>query len=114
WKFRHAVEDVFQIAGLDQDLGLPRAPRTDSFKCHFTEVPIKALLDVELYRADPTVQLEVAGYQCGACQLAVSEAARKKENLGGKSPKGIAKAKCPICGSKMGENLLYSLKDDIV
>jgi len=114
WKFRQAMEEVYQIAELDRDLGLPREVRFDQFKCHYTDTPIKALLDLELFRADPTVQLEVAGYQCGACKIVVSEAGRKKENLGGKSPKGIAKAKCPKCGNKMGEHLLYSLKQDIV
>lgn len=114
WKFAKGMEEVYGITGLGDDLGLPMAPRSDVTKCHYTDAPIKALLDIDLYRADPTVQLEVAGYQCGACKMTVSEAGRKKENLGGKSPKGIAKAKCPKCGSKMGENLLYSFKEDVV
>ncbi len=113
WKFRKALEEVYQISGLDDEAGLPREPRTHQLKCHFLETPIKALLDVELYKADPTVKLEVAGYECGACKTAVSEAGRKKENLGGKSPKGIAKAKCPKCSTKMGEHLLYSLATDV-
>ncbi len=113
WKFCQAVKEVYSITDLDADLGLPREPRYDSLKCHYTDTPIKALLDLELYQADPTVQLEVAGYQCGACKITVSEAGRKKENLGGKSPKGIAKAKCPKCSSKMGEHLLYSFKQDV-
>ncbi|HWL10302.1 MAG TPA: hypothetical protein VNQ76_18000, partial [Planctomicrobium sp.] len=114
WKFREAIEEFYQISDLDADLGLPREPRFDSLKCHYNDTPIKSLLDVELYQADPAVKLEVAGYQCGSCRITVSEAGRKKENLGGKSPKGIAKAKCPKCGSKMGEHLLYSLQEDVV
>ncbi|SFI06522.1 hypothetical protein [Planctomicrobium piriforme] len=113
WKLAKALEAAYGISGLDAGLGLPPEPRTHDYKCHFTDTPIKALLDVELFKADPSVKLEVAGYQCGACKIAVSEAGRKKENLGGKTPKGIAKAKCPKCGSKMGEHLLYSLKEDV-
>lgn len=112
WKFAKAAEDKYGIL-LGTDSGLPKEPRFSTYKCHYTDTLIKALEDVELYKADPSVQLEVAGYRCGACKIVVSEAGRKKENLGGKSPKGIAKAKCPKCGSKMGENLLYSFKQDV-
>jgi hypothetical protein len=113
WAFSKALEEFYNIVGLAAQTGLPTSAETAMYKCHFSEMPIKALKNVEYFQADPTVQLEVAGYQCGACKTAVSEPARKKEKLGGSSPKGIAKAKCPKCGSKMGEHLLYSLKQDV-
>jgi hypothetical protein len=113
WAFSKALEEFYNIVGLASQTGLPLSAETSMYKCHFSEMPIKALKNVEYYQADPTVELEVAGYQCGACKTAVSEPARKKEKLGGSSPKGIAKAKCPKCGSKMGEHLLYALKQDV-
>jgi hypothetical protein len=113
WKLAKAFEEVYQIVGLGRDSGLPTEPKFSMSKCHYTDTPIRAVENVDLYKADPSVQLEVAGYRCGACKIVVSEAGRKKENLGGKSPKGIAKAKCPKCSNKMGENLLYSLKEDV-
>ncbi|WP_437206402.1 hypothetical protein [Planctomicrobium sp. SH664] len=113
WSFAKALENIYGVSGLGADCGIPMEARYSLYKCHYLDVPIKALEDVEYYKADPSAQLEVAGYRCGSCKLAVSETGRKKENLGGKSPKGIAKAKCPKCSSKMGEHLLYSLKSDI-
>lgn len=113
WKFAQAMEEVYGISGLGSLEGLPTEPKLAVGKCHFSDMLVKYLEDVELFQADPAAQLEVVAYQCGACKTIVSEPARKKENLGGKSPKGIAKAKCPKCSSKMGEHLLYALKQDV-
>jgi len=114
WTFAKALEETYGLTGLGLPEGIPMEPKITVSKCHFSDMPIKSLENVKLFQADPTVQLEVIGYRCGACKTTVSEPARKKENLGGKSPKGIAKAKCPKCGSKMGEHLLYALKQDVV
>lgn len=113
WELRKALEAAYGITGFGSDVGLPTDHKYSVYKCHYMETPIKALNNVDLYKADTSVELEVAGYQCGACKATVSEIGRKKESLGGKSPKGIAKAKCPKCSAKMGENLLYSLKQDV-
>ena len=113
WKFAAAAKEQLGVEGLGQGCGIPEKAEYSITKCHYTDFPIKSLKHVDYYKADPSVDLQVAGYQCGACKLTVSEAGRKKENLGGKSPKGIAKAKCPKCGSKMGENLLYALQEDV-
>jgi DNA-directed RNA polymerase subunit RPC12/RpoP len=113
WDFAKAVEEHYGMTDLGKGAGIPPEHVYSDYKCHYTDTPIKALENMEFYKADPTVELEVAGYRCGACGLAVSEAGRKKESLGGKSPKGIAKAKCPKCGSKMGENFLQVLKSDL-
>ena len=40
----------------------------------------------------------------------VSEDSRKKEKIGGKTGRGIAKAKCPKCEKKFGDISLYSLQ----
>jgi len=50
------------------------------------------------------------GWKCQACGLTVSEDGRKKENIGGKAGKSIAKAKCPKCENAFGKNPLYALK----
>lgn len=110
WGLSKALQNVYGISGLGADSGIPAAPVYKQVECHYLKSPIQSLEDLNYYKADPTVELEVTGYRCGACGLTVSEAGRAKESLGGKSPKGIAKAKCPKCQQKMGENLLYALK----
>jgi hypothetical protein len=79
------------------------------YKCHYTDVPIHALQNLEWYQADPAAGVVLAGWKCAACGLAISEDARKKENIGGKGGKGIAKVKCPKCGNKFGEQPLHTL-----
>jgi len=113
WKFSRAMEETFGISDLGTAEGIPMEARMTVDKCHYSDMLIKSLEDTEMFQADPTAQLEVVAYRCGACRTVVSEPARNKEKLGGKSPKGIAKAKCPKCGQKMGEHLLYALKQDV-
>ncbi len=108
-KFANHLEEHFGISGLEKETGIPMEDAFQEYKCHYMEVPIKAVKNLEWYKADPTAGLTVAGYRCGSCGLAVCEAARNKEKLGGKGGKGIAKVKCPKCTQKMGDNPLYSL-----
>lgn len=114
WDFRKQVEEIYGITGLGEDVGIPPEHVFSTYKCHYTDTLVKGLENLDFYKADPTVELAVAGYRCGACSLVVSEEGRKKENLGGKAGKGIAKAKCPKCGSKMGDNPVYTLKSELV
>ncbi|MEZ5944261.1 MAG: hypothetical protein R3C18_22960 [Planctomycetaceae bacterium] len=111
WALSKALKNAYGIEGLGEDCGIPTEHVYSDQKCHFTNETFKSLENVALYKADPTVELEVVGYQCGSCQLTVSEVGRDREKLGGKTPKGIAKAKCPKCQQKMGENLLYVVKE---
>jgi hypothetical protein len=107
-KFADALESV--LAGLR--LTAPGVPATDEFfehKCHYLDIPIHALQHVEWYQADPDCKVELAGWKCAACGLTISEEGRKKENIGGKGGKAIAKAKCPKCSNKFGEQPLYTL-----
>jgi len=113
WEFRKQVGDVYGLSGLGEDVGIPPEHVFSTYKCHYTDTPVKALENLEFYQADPAVELVVAGYRCGACSLVVSEEGRKKENLGGKAGKGIAKAKCPKCSNKMGDNPLYTLQSEL-
>ncbi len=114
WELKKQLEAHYGIMGLGADSGIPAAHVYTQAKCHYLNTPLKVLENLEFYEADPTAELETVGYRCGACGLTVSEDGRKKESLGGKSPKGIAKAKCPKCSSKMGEHLLKTLKADLV
>lgn len=94
-------------------LGVPAEDVFVDYKCHYTDVPIRALQNVEWYQADPASGVTIAGWKCAACGLAISEDARKKENIGGKGGKAIAKAKCPKCNNKFGEQPLYTLPSQL-
>lgn len=110
WAFAKALKETYGRTDFGADSGLPADHVYSQQKCHFTSESFQTLENVPLYQADPTVELEPVGYRCGSCSLTISEAGRDREKLGGKTPKGIAKAKCPKCQQKMGENLLYILK----
>lgn len=89
--------------------GVPMADASDTFKCNLSGMPVTSVKNLEYYENDPGYELEVAGYQCGTCSIAVAEAARAQQKLGGAAGKGIAKAKCPGCQNKMGLNKLFSI-----
>lgn len=108
-KFAQALSDQMGITGFGADSDIPVEDQVFEHSCHYSDAKIKALGMLEFYRADPAIELILAGHQCAACGLVVSEDSRKKEGLGGKSPKGIAKAKCPKCGEKMGDQPLYTV-----
>ena len=72
-------------------------------------VKVPALEHLPYYQADPELKIVLAGWQCGACGVVISEAAREAAKFGGKNAKGIAKAKCPQCEQKFGSNPLYTL-----
>lgn len=110
WAFKKAVEEKYGITGLGENSGIPEDHAYTIHRCQITELPVKALENLDFYKVDESVELEPVGYQCGKCQIVVSEEGRAKEGLGGKTAKGIAKAKCPKCSNKMGENILYNIK----
>ena len=110
-EFSAALAKHYGREGVGETAGIPMTDKTFKHTCHYTDVEIHALQDLPFYRADDTVELVVAGYQCEHCGLTVSEDGRKKEGLGGKAGKGIAKAKCPKCGEKMGEKKLETRRE---
>jgi hypothetical protein len=93
--------------------GVPTQDTYVDYKCHYTDVAIRALQNLDWYKADPASGVTLAGWKCAACGLAISEDARKKENIGGKNAKAIAKAKCPKCSNKFGEQPLYTLPSQL-
>jgi ssDNA-binding Zn-finger/Zn-ribbon topoisomerase 1 len=110
-EFNKHLEDLFGIEGLSANLGIPMTDEFTTSKCHYSEAQVKALKDPDWYVADPARPTTVAGYRCESCGITVSEAARKKEKLGGANGKGIAKATCPKCKKKFGNKPLYSLPE---
>lgn len=114
-QFRKFVEQLKQECGLDlkfEDDQIPMTEKTTPSLCHYTDQPIRSLNQVTFYEHDPTCELELVGWKCQACGLTVSEDGRKKENIGGKNAKNIAKAKCPKCNNAFGKNPLYALKKE--
>ena len=109
-----ALTEYYGITGLGADSGIPVEDVYLEHKCHFSSAPVRGLQNLEYYQADPTAKLELSGWQCVGCSVAISEVARNKENIGGKGGKGIAKAKCPKCKQKLGERPLYALPSAVV
>lgn len=89
--------------------GVPAKETYDANVCFLSEVKIAALKNVEYYENDPAFELEVAGFICGTCGIAVTEEARARKKLGGAAGKGIAKAKCPKCSNKFGTQKAYRI-----
>lgn len=111
WEFRKQLEENFGISNFGADTNLPTKPEITTYRCQYLEIPIKALKDVELYQSDDSVELETVGFECEKCHATVSMQGRDQHQLGGKTPKGIAKAKCPKCQNKMGEHPLFMMKE---
>lgn len=89
--------------------GVPAADESDTLKCKISEMPVTSVKHVEYYENDPAYELELSGYLCGTCGIAVGEPARAQQKLGGVAGKGIAKAKCPGCSNKMGKQEIFKI-----
>ena len=92
------------------DNGVPMGEKVDNLNCFINQSRVEALRDVKYYEQDPAFELELSGFRCKACTAVVSEEGRLKNKLGGANGKAIAKAKCPKCSGKMGEERLYLIK----
>ena len=90
--------------------GVPEADKADSFICFINQTRVEAVRALTYYQQDPAFELELSGYRCKACSAVISEEGRRKSKLGGANGKGIAKAKCPKCSGKMGDEPLYRIK----
>jgi len=114
-EFRRFVEIVREIYGIEDfaaDVEVPLSNMYSEYKCHYNDVPVKALDNTAYYLADDKFELKIGGRRCQACGLVVCEDARKKEKIGGASGKGIARAKCPGCKKKFGNITLHHLAED--
>jgi hypothetical protein len=108
-RFRDLMAGHFGITGLGDGTEVPLSDTYESHKCHYSDAEVRELLAVSYYEADPSFKLETVGWKCAGCSLIVSEDARKKEKIGGLKGTGIAKAKCPKCGQKFGNQPLKVL-----
>lgn len=104
-----ALKENFDIDLQLADNGVPATEQKEMLKCKLLEIPVEAVRNLEYYENDPAFELEMTGYRCGTCQIAISEDGRARKKLGGASGKGIAKAKCPGCSSKMGDQKTYRI-----
>lgn len=107
--FTQALHSVCGIEGFGTNTEIPLTDHYETFKCHYSENPVRDLASIGYYRNDPNFKIEIGGWKCAGCGLIVSEEARKKEKLGGLNGKGLAKAKCPKCTQKFGSNALVQL-----
>lgn len=110
-QFAEAFSEIYGVTNLGQDSGIPMTDQINTVTCHYSEESFEALdnENIEHYEADPEIELTLVGRQCQGCQLIVSEDSRKKERIGGKAGKGIAKAKCPKCSEKFGNISLWNI-----
>jgi len=109
-EFSQHMQSLFGIEALGRNAGIPLEDAYSDFACHYSEAPLRALEHLEFYRADSSYALQVIGRRCQGCGLIVSEDSRKKEKIGGTSDSSVAKAKCPKCKQKFGDQALYTLK----
>lgn len=111
-RFRDLMASHFGLEGLGDGTEIPLTDTYESHKCHYSDAEVRELLAVSYYEADPSFKLETVGWKCAGCSLIVSEDARKKEKIGGLKGTGIAKAKCPKCSQKFGNQPLKVLAAD--
>lgn len=108
-KVSAALKENFDTDVKAEANGVPAKETYDANLCFLSEVKVAALKNLEYYQNDPAFELEVAGFICGTCGIAVTEEARARKKLGGAAGKGIAKAKCPKCSNKFGDLKAYKI-----
>ncbi len=111
WRnFSAKVKQLFSVELPGSENGIPETEKMDTLSCFVNQTKVESIRNLVYYQQDPAFELELSGYRCKACGVAISEEGRKKNKLGGANGKGIAKAKCPKCSGKMGEEPLYKIK----
>ncbi len=88
---------------------IPLENVTEPWKCELSEEQFDALASPEYYLSDPATDTTIVGWLCQCNEVAISEQARAEQKFGGKKPAGLAKAKCPKCEQKFGQNPLHHL-----
>ena len=111
-KYRMFSAQLKQRFGVElkaEQNGVPATDESETLKCHLSEQPIPSLKNLVYYENDPDYELEVSGFVCGTCGCAITEEARARQKLGGAAGKSIAKAKCPSCSNKFGDQKAYRI-----
>lgn len=109
--FSATLQEFYNIENFGAGSGVPMIDQFGDFSCHYTTDTLRPIKQMEYYQADPAFELDNIGWKCGGCGIVVSESARRKEKIGGKSPSSVPKARCPKCKSYFGNNPLYSLRE---
>jgi hypothetical protein len=108
-EFSAILSESFGLADFGAGTSIPMTDEYQEATCHYSENALQVLPVEKLiyYKSDPAIKLTVIGRKCQKCGLVVSEDARKKEKIGGKSDSSVAKAKCPKCKQKFGDITLF-------
>lgn len=109
-QFSKMMAETFGVQNYGAELGIPLEDTLTEYKCHYSDAVFSALGDLTWHKADPKFKLKLLGWKCAGCGLIVSEDSRKKEKIGGKAPASVAKATCPKCKKKFGNQPLYGLE----
>lgn len=111
WRqFSLKLKELFGLLLPASENGVPEVEKNETLSCFVNQSKVESIKSLIYYQQDPAFELELSGYRCKSCGAAVSEEGRKKSKLGGANGKAIAKAKCPKCGGKMGEDPLYRIR----
>jgi len=111
WRLLAArLKELFSLELPTAENGVPEAEKSDTYSCFVNQSKVESIRNLVYYQQDSGFELELSGFRCTACGAVVSEEGRKKNKLGGANGSGIAKAKCPKCSGKMGEDKLFRLK----
>jgi len=111
WReFAYNLKKHFDVELPATENGVPAKDVHSSPMCNYSQAKLESLRNADYYENDDAYELELTGYRCTACGIAVSEVARAKNKLGGTAGKSIAKAKCPGCSAKFGREPLYRIK----
>jgi hypothetical protein len=110
-EFSRLLADVYGLADFGAGTSIPLTDDFVESNCHYSEATLRSLANERLayYRADSAFKVAIIGRRCARCGLVVSEDSRKKEKIGGKSDSSVAKAKCPKCKQKFGDQTLFGL-----
>lgn len=112
-RFVQMLEDVFGLTGFGAGAIIPLTDDTTEHTCHYSDQVLRALPADKLvfYRADPEMKVATLGHKCQKCGVVLSEDARKKEKVGGKSDSSVSGSRCPKCKQKMGDGILVGIKE---
>lgn len=111
WRsFSTHLKALFEFVLPASENGVPEAEKIETLSCFVNQSKVESVKALVYYQQDPAFELELTGFRCKSCGTVVSEEGRKKNKLGGANGKGIAKAKCPKCSGKMGEEPLYRIR----
>jgi hypothetical protein len=106
--FSEKLKSVFNLTLPGEENGVPQTEKQETHSCHYSQTKVEGIRDLPYYQQDPAFELTLTGCRCVNCRIVVSEESRQKNKLGGANGKAIAKAKCPKCGGKFGNEPLYT------